>query len=230
MLSYSFSSFKRFNFFSPFGFVSFLNRIYETAYHFKYKRDCPLFVLARDEVIDIKEKQFVFEDLFDPERYKLLMAEIKKREERRKAALKSRRPLTIFTLRSFFSRYFLRSIGFFRKKFFFSFLNNFKHKVTRFFHSFSFNLDSKIADIRRSIYLKFKFFFSKLNKLPFSIFFFGKFFNRYYYNFFRLFIFSKFFFLKKELFFLRRLVFFRIAFKRLFLFANKSFFFKIFSF
>lgn len=58
---YSFNALKRFEFLSPFGFVSFLDKIYKVAYHFIYKSEFPLFKvdLLNDDVDSADEKNLL---------------------------------------------------------------------------------------------------------------------------------------------------------------------------
>jgi hypothetical protein len=59
----------RFNFLAPFGFVSFLDKIYNVAYHYIYKSEFPLFKVdpLNDDVDFADEKETTdFADFFDP--------------------------------------------------------------------------------------------------------------------------------------------------------------------
>jgi hypothetical protein len=238
---YSFSSFVRFKFFEPFGFVSFLNRIYELAYHFKYKKDFPLFesvhsieVIVKKEKEKLKEKDIILSfnvaDLFDAAKFNRFIAEVKRRDTFSKDFRSKIRPISFSVLRSFFSRSFLKGISFFRKRFFFSFFNNFRFKFTNFFQFHLSHLENVIEYLKRSIYLKFFLFFSRIKRFSFSKFFFVESLKKYYYNFFKLSIYSKTFFFKKKMKLLRDLVFLKAFFKNLFFLKNKKVFLKFFYF
>jgi hypothetical protein len=232
--SYSFFSFKRFNFFYPFGFVSFLNRVYEVAYHYKYKRDFPLFSSFGGflgEELNNSMDNFDFFDILNTEKFNQKFAIIKKREAMIKARfLKNRKLLTVFRLKSFFSRFFLRSLTFFRKKFFFSFFNKFRYRLYKIFNVFLFKVEKAIVFLKKSIFLKFFFFFGGLKKKKNFNFFFSKSLNKYYRHFFRFFFFSKFFIFKKEIRLLFRFISFRDRFNKIFFFNNKQTFLQFFYF
>lgn len=137
-------------------------------------------------------------------------------------SLKNRRPV--------FSKVFFKSIGFFRRKFFFSLINNFRAKWINFFKFFSKKINKNIFILKNFIFWKFSFFFLKRKKFKFSKFFLGKKFNKFYYDFSRFFIKSKYFFLKKELKLLDRLLYFKLNFEKLFFFKNKEIFYEFFYF
>lgn len=236
--SYSFFSFKRFSFFSPFGFASFLNRVYEVAYHYKYKKDFPLFSLSSvgggelSSFFEESKDSFDFFDIVNTAKFVKKAKVVEKNQAMLKASFKkNRKSLTLFKLRSSFSRFFLRSLFYFRKKFFFSFFNRFRYKISKFFRFFFFKLDKAIFFFKKSIFVKFYFFFFNLKRVPSFKFFFTKRFSSSYYNhFFRFFVFSKVFFFKKEIGLLRKLVSFRNKFKKFFFFVNKERFFRFFFF
>jgi len=160
-----------------------LTRIYELAYHYKYKRDFPLFESEYSvEVFLNKEKEkekaedillsFDVADIFDTVKFNRFIAEFKKRTTWRKGSRKKKRPISLSILRSFFSRFFLKGISLFRKKFFFSFLNNFRYKLTNFFQVYLSRVEGNINFLKWSIYIKFFLFFSRLKRFSFSQFFF----------------------------------------------------------
>jgi hypothetical protein len=236
LTAYSFFSFKRFNFFSPFGFVSFLNRVYEVAYHYKYKRDFPLFFsdtsggFLSEEFKNSKDS-FDFFDIVNTTKFNQKLVIIKKREAMIKAMHnKNRKSLTMFKLKSFFSRFFLRSLVFFRKKFFFSFFNKFRSKLTKIFSICFFKLEKAITFLKKVIFFKFFLFFYSFKNVFLFNFFFSKNFNKYYKHFFRFFFFSKFFFFKKEVKLLYRFISFRNSFRKMFFFNNKEHFLRFFYF
>jgi hypothetical protein len=129
--NYSFSALRRFKFFKPFGFVSFLDRIFNTAYHYYYKKNNSLFetetVLTETVSVSKKEEPLsLLTKIFYPEVYANALKEYKKQNP---AFFRS----SWKKIKPEFSRYFFKNIGLFRRKFFFSFVDQFRIKVDNFF-------------------------------------------------------------------------------------------------